>query len=139
MDIWNKQFNASYTREDGVVVLNDKDIPLPDGFAHDPGLRSSVMFPPHTRAGDHYHSRRHEVFVGFGEGMELMVEDRETKEVKVFKMDPVFNQGKCVVFWMKPGMPHTVRNGGNIPGYLIEFASSEPEKVEYVIKAEDPL
>lgn len=85
MNIWSRQFNASYIREDGVIVVNDADIPLPEGFAHDPRLRSSVIFPPHTRAGDHYHNKRHEVFVGFGEGMELLVEDRDSKQVEVFK------------------------------------------------------
>lgn len=133
MKIWQQCFKASYIRSDGVVVVHDEDIPLPEGFVPDAGLRSNVIFPPHTRAGDHYHSRRHEVFVGFGVGMELLVEDRETKEVKVFKMDPVLNQDRCVVFWMKPGMPHAVRNGGSSPGYLIELASSGPEKVEYQV------
>jgi hypothetical protein len=46
--------------------------------------------------------------VGFGVGLELVVEDPDSKEVKMFKMDPTFYDGNCVSFWMKPYVPHAV-------------------------------
>ena len=131
--VWQKSFSPSYIRQDGVIVLNDKDIPLPEGFVADPKLRSSVIFPPGTRAGDHYHIKREEVFVGFGEGMELLIEDLETKEEKTFKMDPKFNGSECVVFYMTTGLPHAVRNIAPGYGFLIELASHPQEKVDYKV------
>ena len=133
MKVWQKKFEATYIREDGLLVLNDGDIPLPEGYVPDSSLRSNVIFSPGVRGGDHYHTKREEVFVGFGDGMELLVEDPKTKKVQVFKMDPKHNGGKCVVFWMQVGMPHAVRNVGAENGYLIEFASHPQEKVDYKV------
>lgn len=132
-EIWKKEFSASYIRQDEVIVLNDKDIPLPESFINNPKLRSNVIFPPETRAGDHYHNEREEVFVGFGEGMELLVEDPKSKKIETFKMDPSKNSGRCVVFYMTAGLPHAVRNIGSGSGFLIEFASFPQEKVDYKI------
>ena len=131
--IWQKSFSPSYLKQDGVTVLNDKDISLPEGFVADPKLRSNVIFPSNTRAGDHYHNKREEVFVGFGEGMRLLVEDPKTKETKNFEMDPSKNGGECVAFYMAIGLPHAVRNIGPGIGFLVELASSEQEKVDYKI------
>lgn len=94
------------------MILDDNDIPLPEGFISDLKLRSNVIFPTETRAGDHYHNKREEVFVGFGEGMELLVENPGIKKAEIFKMDPKYNEGKCVAFYMNTGLPHAVRNVG---------------------------
>jgi hypothetical protein len=102
MNIWYKRFNPTYVRADGVRVLKDSDIPLPDGFVPVATERAQVMFPPGTRAGDHFHQKREEVFVGFGEGMELLVEDPESKEVKVWPMGPEKNEGKLTCFGLRP-------------------------------------
>jgi hypothetical protein len=133
--IWQQQFEATYIREDGLLVLNDQDIPLPEGYAPNPQLRSNVIFPPNARGGDHVHIIREEVFVGFGEGMELLVEDPVTKKVLSFLMDPVHNKGMCTAYYMQTGMPHAVRNVGSKPGYLIELASHPQESKPYPVGA----
>lgn len=136
MQIWHKQFNASYIREDGLVVLNDKDIPLPEGFVNDTQFRSNIIFPVNARGGDHIHTIREEVFVGFGEGMQLLVEDPQTHQVELFHMDPSHNQGQCTVYWMQVGIPHAVRNIGPTNGFLIEFASHPQESTKHIVRYE---
>lgn len=139
MVVWKKRFEASYRREDGLVVLHDADVPLPDDFEYDTVHRSNVVLPPGARGGDHYHQEREEVFVGFGEGLELLVEDPQTKNLQVFKMDPKHNDGKCVAFWMQTGMPHAVRNTSETTGYLLEFASAPQETVPYPVAQDEIL
>lgn len=134
--VWRKKFYLTYKLKNGVIVLYDRDVPLPRNFSPDPKLRSTVVFPPNTRAGDHYHTKREEVFIGFGEGMQLLIEDPRTRKVQIFDMDPSKNNGKCVAFWIETNTPHAVRNTGDKPGYLLEFASHPPEKVDYEISLE---
>lgn len=133
IEIWKKQFDATYIRQDGVIVLNDADIPLPEGFKVDLKFRSNILFPPNSRAGDHFHSIREEVFVGFGAGMQLLIEDPDNHESKIFDIDPSKNGGKYVAFWIQTKIPHAVRNNGPEVGYLIEFASHPQEKTDYPV------
>lgn len=135
-EIWQKSFQPSYVRPDGVLVLNDKDIPRPEGFSLDSRYRSTIVFPPKSRAGDHVHNVRQELFVGFGADMQLLIEDSQSKEVKVFEMDPSKHGGLCVAFFIEIGTPHAVRNVGPEIGILVELASHPQEKVDYRIVLE---
>ena len=136
-ELWRQQFSASYIRSDDVVVLNDADIPFPEGFISNAKLRSNVIFPPNSRAGDHYHKIREEVFVGFGTGLQLLIESPSTHEVRIFDMDPGKNNGQCVAFGIPAGLPHAVRNLGPDSGFLIEFASHPQEKVDHRISTDE--
>lgn len=134
-EIWQKKFRPSYVRPDGVIVLDDETIPLPPGFTPDPNLRSTVVFPPNTRAGDHFHNQRQELFVGFGKGMQLLIEDPETKTPQIFFMGISKNDNLCVAFFVPAGLPHAVRNLGPDSGILIELADHLKEKVEHKVNA----
>lgn len=129
--IWIQKFDPTYTRQDGLLVLNDQSIPLPPGFTPDPQFRSTVIFPSGARGGDHYHKIRQEVFVGFGEDLKLIIEDPQTKDNQTFMMDPSHHQGKLVALWMEPGLPHAVVNTGPTNALLIEFADHAQESVPY--------
>lgn len=129
--IWQQTFVPTYIRADGIINLNDVDIPLPKGFAPDPKLRSNVIFPPGTRAGDHYHTKREELFVGFGHGMQLLIEDPDTKEAEVYPMDPAKNDDQCIAFLVRKNTPHAIINKADTPGFLIELATHPPEKIDY--------
>lgn len=139
-EIWQMKFPPSYIRPDGVIVLNDGTIPLPPNFTPNPDLRSTVVFPPNSRAGDHFHQERQELFVGFGKGMQLVIENPETKQPQIFFMDSSEidsseNDRLCVAFLVPAGVPHTVRNLGPDRGFLIELADRPQEKVDYKINA----
>ena len=129
--IWSKLFNATYVKEDGLVVLNDATIPIPDGFINDSSQRSTVIFPPNSRGGDHVHTIRHELFVGFGSGLTLFIEDPSTKERQRLQMDPPNAKNQHIVFWLQPGIPHAVQNLGNTIACLIELASHPQESNPY--------
>lgn len=135
-EIWQKKFSPSYVTSGGVIVLNDETIPLPPEFTPDPKLRSTVVFPPNTRAGDHFHQQRQELFVGFGKGMQLLIENPETKTSQVFFMDPSKNGGLCVAFFIPFGIPHAVRNLGPDSGVIVELADQPQEKVDYKLKGD---
>lgn len=124
MKIWKKEFSPTYKLENGVLVLDDIDIPLPPGFKSVPKLRSTVIFPPHSRAGDHFHARTRELFIGFGKGMQIIFADPKTNKVQAFNMDPEYHKGKLVVYQAALGVPHAVLNTSESIGCLIEFTSS---------------
>jgi len=124
-------FPPTYIKANGIISLKEADIPLPSGFKPLESERASIFFPPQSRAGDHYHKKRSELFVGFGEGMEILIESEATGEVSVFQMDPSHNDSNAVAFYIPPGTPHAVRNIGEQPGFLLELADHTYEKVEH--------
>lgn len=131
-EIWQQQFSPTYTKNEGKIkVLNDADVPRPKNFKPDSNCRSTVVFDPGERAGDHYHQQRNELFVGIGAGMQLLVEDQATKQGKIYTMNPVEGNGQLTVFYIPVGLPHAVRNIGPGIGFLIEFADHPQEKVDY--------
>lgn len=131
-EIWEQRFSPTYTKNEGrIKVLNDVDVPRPKNFKPDSNFRSTVVFDPGERAGDHYHQQRNELFVGIGVGMQLLIEDQVTKEGKIYAMNPAEGDGKLAVFFIPAGLPHAVRNIGPGIGFLIEFADLPQEKVDY--------
>lgn len=131
-EIWQQRFSPTYTKNEGrIKVLNDVDVPRPENFKPDPNCRSTVVFDPGERAGDHYHQQRNELFVGIGAGMQLLVEAPATKQWKIYTMNPVEDNGHLTVFFISAGLPHAVRNIGPEIGFLIEFADHPQEKVDY--------
>lgn len=131
-EIWQQKFSPTYTKNEGKIkVLNDADVPRPENFKPDSNCRSTVVFDPGERAGDHYHNQRNELFVGIGAGMQLLVEDQGTKQGKIYAMNPVEGNGQLTVFYIPAGLPHAVRNMGPGIGFLIEFADHPQEKVDY--------
>lgn len=134
--IWHEKFSPTYTKENGLIVLHDQDIPKPDHVTFNPNVRSNVILPPGARAGDHVHSVRYELFVGFGNGIELLIEDPKTKKITIFNMEPSRNNSQCVAFLVEPGTPHAIRNTSDAPAYVIEFASHPQERKDYKIAIE---
>lgn len=131
-EIWQQKFSPTYTKNEGKIkVLNDADVPRPENFKPDSNCRSTVIFDPGERAGDHYHQQRNELFVGIGVGMQLLIEDQTTKKRKIYPMNPAEGNGRLVVFYIPAGLPHAVRNVGPGIGFLIEFADRPQEKVDY--------
>lgn len=131
-EVWQQKFSPTYTKNEGKIkVLNDADVPRPENFKPDSNCRSTVVFDPGERAGDHYHNQRNELFVGIGAGMQLLVEDQGTKQGKIYAMNPVEGNGQLTVFYIPAGLAHAVRNIGPGTGFLIEFADHPQEKVDY--------
>ena len=135
--VWIQKFNPTFIRADGIVVISDETIPLPVGFRPDSRLRSTSIFPSHTRAGDHYHQKRTEVFVGLGAGMQLLIENPDDNQVKKYWMDPSKNEGMWVAFGVEPGLPHAVINVSETEGVLLELANVALEKVDRRIEVDE--
>jgi len=127
------QVDPTYTKENGVWVLDLKNVLLPRYF-HIKEM-NIIYVPPGQTLGNHRHPRT-EIFVGIGDNLEL---SWITKDRKV-KHEPMHPDKSKIMLWkVPPFLPHAIRNTSATQfALLVEYANSSQSGVEEikVIKSE---
>lgn len=119
------KFEPTYKKEDGLVVIDDVSVPLPDNFKM--RIQSTVVFPAGAMGGNHKHPRL-EAFYSISD-LTLIYLD-ENGEKKEMSMAP--EEGKYKLFVISSNLPHTVVNRTEKEAVMIEFANEEQYGVEVV-------
>lgn len=125
MNINKRSFTPTYSRENGLFVINlDTVKDLPFNIKE----RSLVNIPPKQFGGNHQHPRW-EAFVGLGKGLRLVWQD-ETSQKHEEPMNP---NGELYLLIIPPNTPHAVINKSESNSeILLEFASEPQHDVEIV-------
>ena len=119
------RFKPTYKKEDGLVVIDDLSVPLPEGF--DVKVQSIVIFPPEAKGGNHKHPRK-EFFYSPGDlTLIYLDENGEKKEVSMAS-----ENGEYKLFVIPPDLPHVVVNQTDNEIVMVEFADEEQHDVEVV-------
>ncbi len=112
------KINPSYKKDNGNFVLSFDDIPTPKNFNK---VDQSIVYIKAGQIGGNHKHKRTEVFVGFGEGLEIYWLDKKGK-LNFEKMNP---NGELLVFFIAPFIPHAIKNNSKNSGVLIEIADSK--------------
>lgn len=120
------KFNPSYTREDGLMVINKEDVPFPEKL--DLTEDSIVVFPPNAKGGNHKHPRT-EVFVGFGELILYWLDENGEKQ----SMHMSGESSSLLLFVIPPFLAHAVVNESESEqAVLYEWADAKQHDVQSV-------
>ncbi len=116
------KFKPTYKKEDGLVVIDEGSVPIPEGFSIIE--RSVVVFPPGSKGGNHKHPRT-ELFYTNGNLVLICLDNGVKKEISMAPED-----GEYKLFVMSPGLSHVVVNRTNGELIMFEFADEEQHDVE---------
>lgn len=117
------KFGPTYKKEDGLVVIDDVSVPLPENFKT--RIQSTVVFPAGAMGGNHKHPRL-EAFYSTSD-LTLIYLD-ENGEKKEMSMAP--EEGEYKLFVIPPNLPHAVVNRTEKEVVMVEFANEEQHDVE---------
>jgi len=134
MDVWVKKFKPSKVKKKRFQLVLD-DIPLPSLFDNKKRIMSVVNLESEAEAGNHFHTKTDEVFVGFGT-IKAIFEDRHTKEQLIIDLNPLNNNGLLTA--VSPGnkVAHKIINYGSESAMIVEISSenlNEKEIHDYLI------
>ena len=116
-----------YRKDNGLVLqdIDREDLPL--GFK--PISRSLITISPKQAGGNHKHVRI-EAFIGIGAGLEIIwVDEQGERHSELMNSDD-----KLRLFVVDSMVPHAIRNNGDVPAVVLEYADLPQEKspVEFV-------
>lgn len=119
-------FSPTYTKENGLQMVDFKNLPLPTETSFTE--QSLVTIPPGQTGGNHKHPRI-EAFVAFGKGMEFHWIDEDG----VVQKQSMVSDSELLLFVVPPLLPHAVVNTSPTEqGILLEFANESQHDVERV-------
>lgn len=119
------KFKPTYEREDGLIVIDDLSVPLPENFKT--RIQSTVVFPAGAMGGNHKHPRT-EVFYSTSDLTLIFLDGNGEK--KEMSMAP--EEGEYKLFVISPNLPHVVVNRTGKEVIMVEFANEEQHDVEKV-------
>ena len=122
-----KKFEPTYTRDDGLIVIYGKSIPLPKEYKQKYEESGIVIFPPGAKGGNHKHPRIEALYSP--DNLTIIWVDKKGKRHKK-SMAP--KNGKYILFVTEPNEPHSVINNTKRDATLVEFAEVEQHEVKSV-------
>lgn len=121
------KFSPTYKRDDNLVVIYGKSIPLPKKYKQKYKESGIVIFPPGAKGGNHKHPRI-EAFYSPDNLTIIWVDEKGERHEK--SMTP--KRGKYLLFITKSNEPHAIINKTKKESILVEFAEVEQYGVKGV-------